>query len=227
MIHILHLPDLHFVKNAASHNFQEVLQNEASEKVRNVPQGKKLLIVTGDFHNLEDADYTDAEQFLQKLASIMGLDIKQDVFVVPGDHDVGNDAALEPLLTPEDMNWKYHQASCLELLKTGNKSYVKERIKERLQVFRPYSNLMRQICIYEPSVDEDLPAGRSGHHHNLAHRSIPDDEGIVPLAHQGSRYAPRDRRQEVGYIQDVPGRDPRDHDRCVDPWLAPHELCGI
>ena len=159
MIHILHLPDLHFVKNAASHNFQEVLQNEASEKVRNVPQGEKLLIVTGDFHNLEDADYRDAEQFLQKLASKMGLDIKQDVFLVPGDQDVGADAALEPLLTPEDMNWKYHQASCLELLKTGNKSYVKERIKERLQVFRPYSNLMRQICIYEPSVDEDLPAG--------------------------------------------------------------------
>ena len=158
MIHILHLPDLHFVKNAASHNFQEVLQNEASEKVRNVPQGKKLLIVTGDFHNLEDADYTDAEQFLQKLASIMGLDIKQDVFVVPGDHDVGNDAALEPLLTPEDMDWKSHQDACLELLKMGNKRYVKERIKERLKVFRPYNDSVHKIGIYSDTLGEDYPS---------------------------------------------------------------------
>ena len=38
-------------------------------------------------------------------------DMAQDVFVIPGNHDVGNDESLKPLLEPKDRNWKKHQKS--------------------------------------------------------------------------------------------------------------------
>ena len=40
MIYILHISDLHFVKNAASYNTEEILIREAANKVRNVAKGK-------------------------------------------------------------------------------------------------------------------------------------------------------------------------------------------
>ena len=128
MIHILHISDLHFVKNAARYNTEEVLLREASKKVRGVPQGKKLLIVTGDFHNFWDKDYQNAEEFLEKLVTGMGLDMKQDVFVIPGNHDVGNDAALEPLLQPKDSDWKLvARKGAFLLLNTSIRMMKKQR----------------------------------------------------------------------------------------------------
>ena len=144
MIHILHISDLHFFKNAASYNTEEILLREVSNKVKGVPKGKKLLIITGDLHNYWDKDYQKAEEFLKRLALHMGLDIKEDVFVVPGNHDVGNDVSLEPLLKKEDKKWKAHQASCLDMLKMGKKGYI----EERLQVFRPYSAFVQNLGIY-------------------------------------------------------------------------------
>ena len=52
MIHILHISDLHFVKNAANYNTEEILLREAAKKVEDIPQGKKLLIVTGNFSEI-------------------------------------------------------------------------------------------------------------------------------------------------------------------------------
>ena len=154
MIHILHISDLHFVKNAAAYNTEEVLLREASEKVRGVPQGKKLLIVTGDFHNFWDKDYQKAEEFLEKLVTGMGLDMKQDVFVIPGNHDVGNDAALEPLLQPKDSDWKSHQKSCLSMLKNNDKDYIEERLLK----FLPYCVFLQHLGIYDIASDEKYPA---------------------------------------------------------------------
>lgn len=154
MIHILHISDLHFVKNAARYNTEEVLLREASEKVRGVPQGKKLLIVTGDFHNFWDKDYQEAEEFLEKLVTGMGLDMKQDVFVIPGNHDVGNDAALEPLLQPKDSDWKSHQKSCLSMLKNNDKDYIEERLLK----FLPYCVFLQHLGIYDIASDEKYPA---------------------------------------------------------------------
>lgn len=154
MIYILHISDLHFVKNAATYNTEEILLREASEKVRNVPKGKKLLIVTGDFHNFEDEDYYKAEEFLKRLVSQMDLEMKQDVFVIPGNHDVGNDTALEPLLQPIDSNWKSHQKSCLKMLKDGDKAYI----EERLLIFLPYNTFLQNLGVYDVASDEKYPA---------------------------------------------------------------------
>lgn len=154
MIHILHISDLHFVKNAAAYNTEEILLREAARKVKDIPLGKKLLIVTGDFHNFWDQDYEKAEDFLQKLVSKMGLDIRQDVFVIPGNHDVGNDTILKPFLEPKDRFWKKHQKSCLTMLKNGDK----DNIEERLQVFSSYSSFVRKLGIYTTSSSDDYPA---------------------------------------------------------------------
>ena len=154
MILILHISDLHFVNNAASYNFREVLFLEAAGKVKKVPRGKKLLIVTGDFHNFEDKDYQEAEEFLKKLVSYMDLDIKQDVYVIPGNHDVGNDTALEPLLQPIDPGWKSHQKACLKMLKDGDKSFIEERLLK----FLPYSIFLQSLGVYDIASDEKYPA---------------------------------------------------------------------
>ena len=154
MIYILHISDLHFVQNAAASITEEILLREASEKVRNVPQGKKLLIVTGDFHNFPDIDYQKADEFLKQLVSKMDLDMKQDVFVIPGNHDVGNDTALEPLLQPIDPSWESHQKACLKMLKDGDKSFIEERLLK----FLPYSIFLQSLGVYDIASDKKYPA---------------------------------------------------------------------
>ena len=154
MVYILHISDLHFVKNASAYNTEEILLREAAKKVENVPQGKKLLVVTGDFHNFWEKDYQKAEEFLRKLVSGMGLDMYQDVFVIPGNHDVGNDDALESLLLARDKNWKLHQKSCLVMLKNGDKSYIEERLLK----FLPYSSFVQCLGIYDIASGEDYPS---------------------------------------------------------------------
>ena len=152
--YILHLSDLHFEKNAAAYNTEEIILREAEEKVKNVPQGNKLLVVTGDFHNFDDEDYSKAESFLKNLVDKMGLVMKQDVFVIPGNHDVGNDTALKPFLEPIDPDWKSHNKSALTMLKHGDKGYL----GERLRVFRPYCAFVQRLGIYDSSLGEDYPS---------------------------------------------------------------------
>lgn len=156
MITIMHISDLHFVNNAADFNTEEILIREAELRVKEIPVGKKLLVVTGDFHNFSDKDYNRAKNFLVRLVSVMGIDIKQDVFVVPGNHDVGNKNVLEPLLSPNDKEWSIHQDSCITMIKTTNKENY--YIPERLRMFRPYTNLVRDIGIYDSTDDNDYPA---------------------------------------------------------------------
>ena len=151
---ILHLSDLHFVKNAAAYSTEEIILREAEEKVKDVPQGNKLLVVTGDFHNFDDADYSRAESFLKKLVEKMGLIMEQDVFVIPGNYDVGNDTALKPFLEPIDPLWKSHKKAALAMLKRGDKSYL----LERLRVFRPYCTFVQRLGIYDSFLGEDYPA---------------------------------------------------------------------
>lgn len=157
MITILHISDLHFVNNAASYNTEEILIREANLRVKDIPLGKKLLIVTGDFHNFSDDNYDRAKDFLKRLVSKMGIKIDQDVFVVPGNHDVGNKNVLQPLLSPDDKDWSNHQDSCLRTLKTGEED--NRYIPERLHMFRPYTNLVHDIGIYNSTNDDyDYPA---------------------------------------------------------------------
>ena len=154
MIYMLHISDLHFVKNAASYNTEEILCQEAKDKVGDVPKGQKLLIVTGDFHTFSDRDYIKAEAFLTRLVKDMGLDISKDVFVIPGNHDVGNDDILEPLLAKEDAEWKLHKKAAVAMLKSGDMNFI----PERLRAFRAYNEFVKKLGIYHKAKALDAPA---------------------------------------------------------------------
>lgn len=155
----MHISDLHFVKNAANYHMERALLQDVESVKAKLP-GEKLLIVTGDFHNFGDEDYKRAGDFLNLLVDTMGLEMDQDVFIVPGNHDVGNDKSLDNALSKSDPSWKRHQKYCVRDLKEGSRE--RDLFNERLLAFRPYSDFVRSLHIYdeEPaaSTDPDYPA---------------------------------------------------------------------
>lgn len=83
MIRWLHISDLHISNKADWNNFKTELMNRC-KKIGKI----NLVIVTGDFHNfVEKNDFSLAKEFLKYLIETLGLDIRKDLFVVPGNHD--------------------------------------------------------------------------------------------------------------------------------------------
>lgn len=74
MVTILHISDLHFIRDAAMHTMREVLKQQARERVHDRPRGEKLLVVTGDFHNFWAPDYAEATKFMGELIEAMDID---------------------------------------------------------------------------------------------------------------------------------------------------------
>lgn len=151
MVKILHISDLHFVKDAASYNMRGVLLREAEEKVGRLPQGEKLLIITGDFHNYITRDYDDAVQYLSQLFAAMDIDPSQDVFLIPGNHDVANDEMLAALLDSTDLDWRRRKGAAVKMLQTGEWSYL----DWRLEAFLPYCQFTKRLGVY-PGDPADL-----------------------------------------------------------------------
>ena len=83
MVRWLHISDLHIAEHADWNNFKNELLQKCQE------HGKiDLVIVTGDFHNFsEHTDFHLSADFLRDLIKCLGLDIQQDLFIVPGNHD--------------------------------------------------------------------------------------------------------------------------------------------
>ena len=156
MVRILHLSDLHFALDAQANNMQTVLLREAAEAVRGLNRHEKLLIVTGDFHNFKDSDYGEAEEFLKKLFAAMDVDPAEGVFIIPGNHDVGNDASLREQIEAEP-HWKRLQKSALEDLKKEQPEDWQDSLNLRLKCYKPYCDFVRRLDIY-PAGNELLPA---------------------------------------------------------------------
>lgn len=105
----LHLSDLHIVINANWTVFERDLYKLCKDK-----GSIDLVIVTGDFHNFTEADdFSKAKNFLEKLMKELNLNIKEDLFLIPGNHDGscpicdhkdGNIAVLKE--NPMDLNKK-------------------------------------------------------------------------------------------------------------------------
>ena len=155
MVRILHLSDLHFALDAQANNMQTVLLREAGA-VQGLSRHEKLLIVTGDFHNFKDSDYGKAEEFLKKLFTAMDIDPAEGVFVIPGNHDVGNDASLHEQIKVEP-NWKRLQKSALDDLKCEQPEDWQDSLYLRLKCYKPYCDFVRRLGIY-PAGDDFLPA---------------------------------------------------------------------
>ena len=116
MITILHISDLHIIEGAQWNNMYAALLNEVREKVHDQQDGEKLMVITGDFHNFSDDGYQKAKKVLKELFEAMAIDPAQDVFIIPGNHDVANESAMRDIYR-SDKDWKKRQKSALSGLK--------------------------------------------------------------------------------------------------------------
>ena len=140
---IIHLSDLHIVNSSHWNNIRACILNKARELT-----GEKLLIVTGDFHNFGEGNYDKALEFLKELITELKIYPKQDVFVVPGNHDVGSDAAMKSFFPGDD--WELRQQGSVSYLKQNNsasKNY-KKFVDQRLESYTPYCAFVRELGIY-------------------------------------------------------------------------------
>ena len=154
MVKILHLANLHFFRDAQANSMKNVLLKEA-RAVHDLQDGEKLLIITGDFHNYWDEDYAAVESFIKNLIEAMNIDPTQDVFIIPGNHDVGNERTLQSLLEKKDTSWRLHNKIAITMLKNGDMSFL----ELRLQAFLPYSDFAHRIEVYtEDEANALLPA---------------------------------------------------------------------
>lgn len=151
MITILHISDLHIIEGAEWNNMREALLEEVREKASGLQDGEKLIVITGDFHNYGDNTYEKAEKFLKQLFQTMKIDPAQDVFVVPGNHDVANENVMRDFYN-SDKDWKKRRKAALSELKNGDTDYM----AWRLESFAPYCEFTRKMGIYPPDCD-NLP----------------------------------------------------------------------
>ncbi|MFW2491734.1 metallophosphoesterase [Clostridium chromiireducens] len=83
MIRWLHISDLHIREQADWSNYCKEIISKCKE-IGEI----NLVIVTGDYHDFkEGTDFQNSILFLQDLIKSLNLDISQDLFVIPGNHD--------------------------------------------------------------------------------------------------------------------------------------------
>ena len=64
MVSILHISDLHIIEGAEWNNMRAALLEEAGERTHDLPDGEKLLLISGDLHNFSDSSYQKVTQLL-------------------------------------------------------------------------------------------------------------------------------------------------------------------
>ena len=119
MISILHLSNLHFSHDSEGLLMRKSLLDFAKAKFHNQKMGEKMLIVSGDLHEYREVDYEQTLSFLKNLIKVMDIDPRQDVFLVPGNHDVGNENTLKCLLEKKDPEWRNHNKAAIMMFLTG------------------------------------------------------------------------------------------------------------
>lgn len=150
MISILHLSDLHIVQSGQWNNLRSCILKEA-RSVRSKSRKEKLLVLTGDFRNFWDSDYSKAEAFLAELFTAMDIDPATGVFVVPGNHDVGNDTLMEQCFPGDEDCMMRKEASILWLKSHENseKGY-KSFLRCRMESYRPFCQFLKNLGIPNP-----------------------------------------------------------------------------
>ena len=144
MIHILHISDLHLVTDPQWNNMKEAILNSVHDKLNGISLGQKLLIVTGDFHNFKQNDYTYAKIFLTQLIGAMEIEPQNDVFVVPGNHDI---------FVPDAQ--QKNRAFMIKAIKS-EPTMLQDGLEQLLTYFEPYTQFIQSLKIY-PQADA-IPA---------------------------------------------------------------------
>jgi ABC-type molybdenum transport system ATPase subunit/photorepair protein PhrA len=142
MVHLFHISDLHFTTGAEWNNMKKTLFDFFRSKCETLPIGEKLLVITGDFHNFWDKTYNQALEFLPALVECMGIEMSEDVFVIPGNHDAVDDA--------------HHRKPVISYVK-GDIPALGEYIPDLLPTFKSYVDLVEAIEIY-PKGHDNLAA---------------------------------------------------------------------
>lgn len=137
MVRWLHISDLHIVDKADWNNFEKELIKKCRE------YGKiDLVIVTGDFHNFSDGDdFHLAVNFLRRLLESLELDIKKDLFVVPGNHDGASSVQSKNIFIRSAKSKPFED--------------TKQWVEELLTAFQGYENFVRELI---PNYPVEHPA---------------------------------------------------------------------
>ena len=136
----LHLSDLHIVMNANWTVFERDLYKLCKDK-----GSIDLVIVTGDFHNFTEADdFSKAKNFLGKLMKELNLNIKEDLFLIPGNHD-----GSCPICDHKDGN--------IAVLKENPMDLNKKEWDELLGQFKSFEQFVKELipgypCVYPAMV---------------------------------------------------------------------------
>lgn len=137
MIRWLHISDLHIVERADWSNFEKELTTKCLE------YGKiDLVIVTGDFHNFSDnMDFHRAVNFLRKLLGNLELNIENDLFVIPGNHD----------------GISYVESKTIYINAAKSKPFTdtEKWVPELLKAFQDYEDFVKELI---PNYPEEHPA---------------------------------------------------------------------
>lgn len=146
---ILHISDLHFSRNPSMPNMRDTVLDEVREHVQNKPLGKKLLVITGDFHNFWTTDFSDSINYINELIDTMGIEREEDVFLIPGNHDAANDQLMDELFKDTVPEWKKQIDESIDEISKCNYSYIDSRMKSYVS----YCQFAREIGAYPPVAD--------------------------------------------------------------------------
>lgn len=145
MTYLLHISDLHLVTDPQWNNMKNAILYSVRETLRDVPRGKKLLVITGDFHNFIEKDYHQAEGFLLQLMEAMDIEAEQDVFVIPGNHDV---TTADNMALGEDDKEVYIQAI------KSKPEMLHSRMEKLLSYYDSYLAFVQRIKVYQKNCDK-------------------------------------------------------------------------
>lgn len=146
MAHLLHISDLHIVADPRWNNMKKTILNSMREKLRNVPLGERLLVITGDCHNFSENHYNHAKEFLLELFNVMEIQADKDVFIVPGNHDVSETSDFDREIYIDAIKHNPHK--------------LKDRMDKFLSCYDGYIEFVNEIGIYTNSRDSSKECDR-------------------------------------------------------------------
>jgi len=142
MITMLHLSDLHTGADVDWENLKaRILENAAT--LRKLPAGEKMLILTGDYRFYRDTNYNSTEAFLRQLIDIMQIDPVEDLFLIPGNHDVANQQMMKTLFL-DDPDWAQKQKASIELIKADSQN-IPMYLDWRMDSFLAFDELAERL----------------------------------------------------------------------------------
>lgn len=149
MIKIMQVSDFHFVNDPDGQNFKKLLLRTATEEFANLDKDKKLLVITGDFHFYNETNYNQSYEYICELVRAMGIELRSDVFLVPGNHDVCS--------SEDDLQALGQEATVEKVKKDHNALHDKEKknLPRLLTRFEKYAEFCVNLGIYS---DASIPA---------------------------------------------------------------------